>query len=41
MFKAATFEVRLELALDIARQRGSLRRQVRLERRIVVFDKLI
>jgi hypothetical protein len=30
-----------ELALDVARQCASLRRQVRLERGIVVFDKLI
>ena len=41
MFKAAAFEVSLELALDISRQSGSLRRQVCLERGIVVFDKLI
>ena len=41
MFEAATFEVDLELALDIARQYSSLSRQVCLERGIVVFDKLI
>jgi hypothetical protein len=32
MFKAATFQVGIELALNIAWPRRSLRRQVRLER---------
>ena len=41
MFKAPAFEVHLELALNVARQRGSLRRQVGLERGIVIFNKLI
>jgi hypothetical protein len=41
MFKAAAFEVLVELALDIPRQCASVRRQVDLEPRIVFFDKLI
>ena len=41
MLKAAAFEVGLELALDVARQYGSLRCKVSLERGIVVLDKLI
>jgi len=41
MFKAAAFEVLVELALDIPWQCASLRRQVDLERRIVFFDRLV
>jgi hypothetical protein len=38
MFESAAFEVGLELALDIARQRDSPSRQMGFEGRIVVFD---
>jgi hypothetical protein len=41
MFESAAFKVLVELALDIPRQSASLRRQLSLERGIVVFDKLI
>ena len=41
VLKAAAFEVGLELALEIAWQCRSLRRQAGLERGIVVIDELI
>ena len=41
MLKTTTFQVGIELALDVARQCRSARYEVRLEGRIVVLDKLI
>ena len=39
MLKAAALEVVLELPLDIRRQILVLRRQMRLERRVILLDK--
>ncbi len=41
VLEASAFEVLVELVLDIPRQRGSLSRQVRLERGVVFFDQLV
>ena len=41
MFKTSAFEVVLELSLHIARQRLALGSPLRLEFRVVLFDKLV
>jgi hypothetical protein len=41
MFKTSAFEVVLELSLHIARQRLALGSPLRLEYRVVLFDKLV